>query len=114
MDGHAFDRGGRGDHGDHDRDHDRDHDHHRFFGFGFGDPFFYDYPYYYDDYPYYYGGSWYVDPEEKGYHDGLNRGKQDARDGRSYDPNNSSHYRNGSPNYRTGFEQGYEVGYGQR
>ena len=51
--------------------------------------------------------------QEKGYSDGLNRGQEDARDRRSFNPNNSSHYRNGNGAYRDGFRQGYEQGYRQ-
>lgn len=51
--------------------------------------------------------------EEKGYRDGLDRGQEDARTHRSFDPNNSSHYRNGNNEYREGFRRGYSVGYRQ-
>lgn len=50
---------------------------------------------------------------EKGYHDGLDRGQEDARSRRNPTPNNSSHYRNGNPAYREGFRRGYEQGYRQ-
>lgn len=80
------------------------------------------YPYYggayrFGTYPYYYGTSPYVGgsyygTDQQGYHDGLDRGREDARDGRSYNPNNSSHFRNsGSAAYRDGFRRGYDVGY---
>jgi Ni/Co efflux regulator RcnB len=49
--------------------------------------------------------------EEKGYHDGLDRGQEDARDRRIPTPNNSSHYRKGSEAYRRGFRRGYAQGY---
>ena len=62
----------------------------------------------------YYGGSgnfgyW----QQKGYHDGLDRGREDARSGRYPSPNNSEHFRNGNAAYRQGFAQGYQVGYRQ-
>ncbi|HZS09745.1 MAG TPA: hypothetical protein VFD58_33270 [Blastocatellia bacterium] len=49
--------------------------------------------------------------EEKGFHDGLDRGQEDARDRRIPTPNNSSHYRKGSESYRKGFRRGYAQGY---
>ena len=51
--------------------------------------------------------------EAKGYRDGVNRGREDARSGRSPSPMNSEHFRNGNPAYRAGFARGYRVGYGQ-
>lgn len=51
--------------------------------------------------------------EQKGYRDGLDRGREDARDRRRFDPNNSSHYRNGNSYYREGFRRGYAQGYRQ-
>lgn len=51
--------------------------------------------------------------ERKGYRDGLDRGQKDARTNRRPDPNNSSHYRNGSRDYREGFRRGYFIGYRQ-
>jgi len=59
-----------------------------------------------------YGGSASYE-EQKGYRDGLDRGQEDARSGRSPNPNNSSHYRSGNSLYRDGFRQGYAVGYRQ-
>lgn len=50
---------------------------------------------------------------EKGFRDGLDRGQEDARDRRSPNPNNSSHYRSGDGAYREGFRRGYEQGYRQ-
>jgi hypothetical protein len=50
--------------------------------------------------------------QEKGYRDGLRRGQEDYRDNRRPDPNNSSHYRNGNSDYRYGFRQGYQQGFG--
>jgi hypothetical protein len=49
--------------------------------------------------------------EERGFRDGLNRGREDARDRRRADPNNSSHYRDGNRAYREGFRRGYTQGY---
>ena len=51
--------------------------------------------------------------ELKGYNDGLDRGREDARDHRRLDPNNSSHYRDGNHEYREGFRRGYNEGYRQ-
>ena len=51
--------------------------------------------------------------EQKGYRDGLDRGREDARDRRSFNPNNSSHFRNGNSAYREGFRRGYAQGYRQ-
>lgn len=59
-----------------------------------------------------YGGAYNADVN-KGYHDGLDRGQEDARSRRSPNPNNSSHYRNGNGAYRDGFRQGYSQGYRQ-
>lgn len=44
---------------------------------------------------------------QRGYQDGLNRGRDDARTNRVMDPNNSSHYRSGNAAYRAGFEKGF-------
>lgn len=83
-------------------------------------PRFYPYSYYS---PYgYYSPRYYYTPrydegppaavERKGYHDGFNRGEEDSRKGRRYDPNNSSHFRNSiSSAYRDGFVRGYRDGY---
>ncbi len=51
--------------------------------------------------------------EQKGFHDGLDRGREDARDNRIPTPNNSSHYRKGNDAYRYGFRRGYAQGYRQ-
>ena len=61
--------------------------------------------------PVYYGGYAFGSAEAQGYHDGLDRGREDARDGRYFDPNNSEHYRDGIPAYRDGFRRGYNVGF---
>ena len=50
---------------------------------------------------------------QKGYRDGLDRGQEDARDRRSPNPNNSSHFRSGNSAYRSGFVRGYQEGYRQ-
>ncbi|MBK9316732.1 MAG: hypothetical protein IPM55_21170 [Acidobacteria bacterium] len=50
---------------------------------------------------------------QKGYRDGLDRGQEDVRDRRIADPNNSSHYRKGSRDYKAGFRRGYNEGYNQ-
>ena len=44
--------------------------------------------------------------EEKGYRDGLRRGREDAETRRVPDPANSSHYRKGTNAYREGFRRG--------
>ena len=52
--------------------------------------------------------------EQRGYSDGFNRGREDARHGRGYDPNNSSHFRDSiSAAYRDGFRRGYDNGFRQ-
>jgi len=50
---------------------------------------------------------------QRGYRDGLDRGQEDARDRRSPNPNNSSHFRSGNSAYRSGFVRGYQEGYRQ-
>ena len=63
--------------------------------------------------------------EQRGYSTGLDRGRDDARNHRSFNPNNSSHYRDGDSGYRSeygsreayrqayraAFRRGYENGY---
>jgi len=77
------------------------------------------YPYTYRNYDYYgyndygYGNYGYSNEEQRGYRDGLNRGQEDAQTRRIANPNNSSHYRNGSAAYREGFYRGYFIGYRQ-
>jgi hypothetical protein len=51
------------------------------------------------------------DEERKGYRDGLDRGEEDARDHKRFDPNNSEHYREGNRFYKDGFRRGYAQGY---
>src|SRR5215471_8252494 len=75
-------------------------------------PFFPE-PYYYSYTPRYDAGPYDV-AAGKGYHDGFDRGREDARDGRIFDPNNSSHFRDSiSAGYRDGFRRGYSDGYSQ-
>ncbi len=50
---------------------------------------------------------------QKGYHDGLNRGREDSQSNRAMTPNNSSHYRSGNQTYRAGFERGFFEAYRQ-
>ena len=74
--------------------------------------------YYGGPYGGYYGGGGYGGGnlgywEQKGYSDGHNRGREDARSGRYPTPNNSEHFRNGNAAYRQGFARGYQVGFGQ-
>ena len=74
-------------------------------------PRFYPYSYY----PYGYAYSRYdlgPNADRVGYRDGYDRGVEDARKGRAYDPNNSSHFRDSiSAAYRDGFSRGYDYGY---
>lgn len=50
--------------------------------------------------------------EEQGYRDGYHEGKDDARDGDSYNPTRHSRYRNAySVLYRDAFLRGYDVGF---
>lgn len=44
---------------------------------------------------------------QKGFRDGLQRGREDAQTNRIMNPNNSSHYRKGNAVYRQDFEQGF-------
>jgi hypothetical protein len=50
---------------------------------------------------------------DKGYRDGMDRGKEDARKRRTLGPNNSSHYRKGTEVYQEAFRRGYDEGYRQ-
>lgn len=50
---------------------------------------------------------------EKGYRNGLDRGRKDAQTNRVRTPNNSSHYREGNRFYREGFERGFFEAYDQ-
>lgn len=50
---------------------------------------------------------------QRGYRDGLDRGREDALTHRAMTPNNSSHYRSGNPSYRAGFERGFYQSYQQ-
>src|SRR5258708_9187832 len=63
--------------------------------------------------------------EQRGYATGLDRGRDDDRNHRSFNPANSSHYRDGDSGYRSeygsreayrqgyraAFRRGYEIGY---
>ncbi|MDQ3014097.1 MAG: hypothetical protein M3X11_25750, partial [Acidobacteriota bacterium] len=60
-----------------------------------------------------YGGYGNTAEMQKGYRDGLDRGQEDLRARRRADPNNSSHFRKGSGEYRDGFRRGYIAGYNQ-
>lgn len=51
--------------------------------------------------------------QEKGYHDGLNRGQEDSRSRRRANPNNSEHFRDSNRWYKEGFRKGDNVGYRQ-
>ncbi|PYP84947.1 MAG: hypothetical protein DMF61_17965 [Blastocatellia bacterium AA13] len=103
---------------DWDRDRDRlrgrDWDHNRGRVVVVPRPYVYSRPYpYYGSYGSYgrVGGSSFE--EQRGFSDGLNRGQEDSRSGRSYNPNNSSHFRSGDAAYRNGFVRGYAQGYRQ-
>ncbi len=50
---------------------------------------------------------------EKGYQDGLNRGREDAQTNRQRTPNNLSHYHKGNDYHRQGFERGFYEAYNQ-
>ena len=82
-------------------------------GFGFG---WYPYPYpYYGYYNNYVFGSS-ESAYDRGYHDGLKTGENDARRHQSYDPERSHYFRdagfgNYAAEYRDGFDNGYERGY---
>jgi hypothetical protein len=77
------------------------------------------YPYggYYGGYPggYYggYGNGSFSYWQQRGYRDGLNRGREDAHSGRYPTPNNSQHFRDGNAAYRQGFARGYQIGFQQ-
>jgi hypothetical protein len=78
-------------------------------------------------YPGYGGYSARSAPFQNGFRDGLEKGREDARDRDSFDPVRHSRYRNGDHGYerrygakdqyrlvyRDGFEAGYREGYGQ-
>src|SRR5262249_4097709 len=136
RDDHRGDRNWRRDHDhdrnwhrDGDRDRDRDRDWYRGRrGYVYVPPRVYTYP---RTYPYggYYGGPYggyggyggygnygggnFGYWEQKGYRDGLDRGREDARSGRYPTPNNSEHFRNGNAAYRQGFARGYQIGFRQ-
>ena len=77
--------------------------------------YWYGYPYAYGYYgQYVFGDS--VAADSQGYHDGLKTGEDDARHGRSYDPERSHYFKdsgfgNFAEMYREGFERGYSVGF---
>jgi hypothetical protein len=66
--------------------------------------------------PPYYGYYGYYDPigyqRERGFSDGFNSGRSDARHRKVADPNSHKHYRNASSiTYRNAFSQGYSTGF---
>jgi hypothetical protein len=73
------------------------------------------------NYPYgrndgYYGNGGYNNNNgefQRGYRDGLDRGRKDAQTNRAMTPNNSSHYQRGNSSYRAGFERGFFESYRQ-
>jgi hypothetical protein len=50
---------------------------------------------------------------EKGYRDGLDRGRKDAQANKVRNPNNFNRYREGDRFYRRGFERGFFEAYDQ-
>jgi hypothetical protein len=89
-----------------------------FIGPRYGPYGWYGYPYGYPYYGYYgqymFGDS--VGADSQGYHDGLKTGEEDARHGRSFDPERSHYFKdagfgNFGGDYREGFERGYSEGY---
>jgi hypothetical protein len=84
-------------------------------------PYRYGYPYGYYGYPYYGSYGNYVfgssqDANNRGYHDGLITGSDDARRGQSYDPERSHYFKdagfgNFAEDYREGFSRGYSDGF---
>src|SRR5215471_6171519 len=72
-------------------------------GWGWGPPYYGYYGYYSDPIAY---------QRERGFSDGFNDGKSDARHGKVSDPNTHKHYRNASSiTYRNAFLQGYTTAY---
>jgi hypothetical protein len=62
--------------------------------------------------PHYESHDYTAHDRESGYHEGFDRGKDDAEDCRALDPYHSHHLRDShSVAYRDGFVQGYEAGY---
>jgi len=51
--------------------------------------------------------------ERDGYFDGLNRGRDDARERRRFDPDCNRFYRDADRDYREGFRRGYGEGFHQ-
>ncbi len=47
----------------------------------------------------------------RGFNDGLDRGREDAREHRRFEPYASRRFREGSRHYREGFMNGYRQGY---
>jgi hypothetical protein len=86
----------------------------RSYGYGRNDGYYDNYGYGRNGGNYGYGNNGYNNEDyQKGYRDGLHRGRSDAQTNRIMDPNNSSHYRKGNPAYRQGFEQGFYQSYRQ-
>ena len=51
--------------------------------------------------------------EQRGFRDGFDAGRDDARRRRRFDFDDSRRYRNGGRDYREGFRRGYSQGYRQ-
>ena len=86
------------------------------FGYGYR-PYWRGYPY---GYPYgYYSQYVFGDitaADSQGYHDGLKTGADDAKHGRSFDPERSHYFKdagfgNFPEEYREGFDRGYSAGF---
>ena len=89
------------------------------FGVGFGRGYWRGYPY---GYPYgYYNQYVFGDStaaDSQGYHDGLKTGADDAKNGRTFDPERSHYFKdagfgNFAESYREGFDRGYSDGFGR-
>ena len=86
----------------------------RFGGYPYWYGYRYGYPYYGYNGRYVFGDN--VGADSQGYHDGLKTGEDDARNGRSYDPERSHYFKdagfgNFAGAYREGFERGYSDGF---
>lgn len=79
------------------------------------------YPYYGGNNGGYYGnyggygsyGGYNNSEVQRGYHNGLKEGLDDAKDRDSFNPNRHSSFRDGNQSYREGFYRGYQEGYRQ-
>ena len=97
--GYGYDRYGNRGYSDYDRYGNRTYRNNPYDNYG------------YDNYGY--NNYGYRNEEQRGYRDGLVRGREDALSYRAMNPNNSEHYRDGDPAYRAGFERGFYEAYRQ-